>query len=989
MREKRQLLQAFINRESKHRDIYHDMMPFKVREILLISSLYDSFYIDREGRFSEIMLYDYGNMNLTSLPRITGVSYKQEAYDQLDSKNIDMVIFMVGIDRDTPLRMSKKIKIKYPDIPIFMLLNNNTYIKYYQKKQTSNLFDQLFVWNGESRIFFAMIKYLEDLKNSRNDAKIASVRQILVVEDSPEFYSAFLTHLYQIIFHQTNEIVNQVETDKLYKVLKLRARPKILLANNYEQAIRLANEYKHYLFCLITDSEFKRGGIQDKTAGFKLIEELEQIHIGLPTIVLSSDSDKAILAQEKNLTFIDKNAQNLYQDLKHSVTQKIGFGEFLFKDKNERVLVTARTLKDFEKCLKTVPDESILFHAENNHFSLWLMARAEIQLAKILVRKKASEFKSADDIRDYLLASISTYRDEQPSGKVMHFGESAFSMDANIASLASGAFGGKGRGLAFVNSFRANIDLKHSIKGVKIKMPKTSVIGSDEFSKFINENNFLNISKDVPDYEKIKKQFVLADLSPDLIERLDKLLLHYTRPIAVRSSSIFEDSVSQPFAGIFETYVIPNNQFNHGVRLKCLQDAIKLVFASVFSPKAINYTNALHQKIGEEKMAIVLQELVGNQYGGFYYPHISGVAQSYNFYPFSYMKPEEGFAVMAMGLGNYVVEGEISHRFSPKYPGVQFMSTEDQIKITQTYFYAVDMENHDFDLRKGSMSTLKKVYVHEAKEHFGFSDCVSEYDFNNNRIYTGYTGAGPIIVNFASILKNRAIPISETIEHILDLFTDAFGSPVEVEFAIDLTRDKDGDVAFYILQVKPIIRSLDSHHVKLDKLNLEDALLYSVRAMGNGEIKDLKDVIYVKRSAFDKSKTEEMAREIEAMNRKMGKAGKKYILIGPGRWGTRDRWIGIPVNWTQITNAKVIVETSLEGFPLDASHGSHFFHNITSLDIAYLSVMNEDSSDSFINYENVESGRTIEESTYFKHVVFDNPLSVKIDGRKRIAAILK
>ncbi|MCP3927686.1 MAG: pyruvate, phosphate dikinase [Bacteroidetes bacterium] len=989
MIEKKRLLQSYLNRDSKHRDIFHDMMPYKVREILLISNLYDAFFIEREGRFSEIMLYEYGQMNISSAPRITGATFIDEALEILDRKKINLVIIMVGLDKTTPMKISNAIRKKHPRKTIFMLLNNNIHVKFFQQNFIrKSSFNQVFVWNGESKIFFAMIKYLEDMKNAKRDTLIASVRLILIVEDSPVFYSAYLSNLYQIVYSQTNEIINEISTDKLYKVLKLRIRPKLLLASNYEEAMRLYQEYKDFIFCLITDVQFEKAKEMNDQAGFELVKEIRKIKNNLPTIILSSDKSKASFANEIGVSFLDKNEQDLYKNLKYHVNQKIGFGKFLFKDKNEKIVAKAKTIRDFEKSLFEVSDESIMFHAENNHFSLWLMARAEIQLAKVLIRKKASEFNNADEIRNYLLETVREYRVEEPSGKVVPFSEAACGNEENIVSLAEGSFGGKGRGLAFINSVKYRFDLEEELEGINIRIPKTAVVGIVEFEDFIENNEFTTFRKKTPEYEEVKRQFLEAPLSEELNQRLLILLDHYKKPLAIRSSGLFEDSISQPFAGIFETYVLPNNHPDKEVKLKQLTDAIKLVFASVFTKKAINYIKALNQKLGEEKMAVIIQELVGNEHEGVYYPHISGVAQSYNYYPFAHMKPEEGFVVAAIGLGTYVVEGEVAFRFSPAYPKSQFLMLEDQVKYTQTHFYAVDMTHSDLNLVDGTMTNLKRMEVYDARTHGTLTHCISEFNYNNNAIYPGWSGEGPMVVNFASVLKNEYIPLASTIKEILNLFENAFGTPVEIEFAVDLNLDDEGEASFYILQVKPLIRPKEDFTLDMDEVEEQDMILFAEKAMGNGAIDYLSDVIFTKNEVFDKLKTEEMAKEMEKINKRMTNERLEYILIGEGRWGTRDRFVGIPVDWTQISSAKVIVETELEGFPLDASYGSHFFHNLTTMNIAYFSVYN-DHGRSTLNYDILNSAELIEETKYFKHVRFQKPLEVKIDGKKRIAVICK
>jgi len=987
MKQKRKkLLQNYLNRDSRMRDIYHDMSKFKVKEILLVSNLYDAYSINKEGRFSEIMLYDYGKMNLTSLPRITGVYSTEETLEQLEQKDIDMVVITVGFNKQRPLKIIKKIKERYPDLPIFILLNNTHHIKFLEKQKDSLGYDKIFVWDGESRIFFAMIKYLEDIKNAENDSNRASVRMILVVEDNPIYYSNYLNKLYRIIFKQTSKIIDEIKMDKLYKVLKLRARPKILLATNYEEAIELFHKFKNNIFVMITDVQFPKNGKIEPDTGFQLIDEVRKEKSNLPIVVLSSDKKQKNVADEKCLTFIDKNDEDLYKKLIDQVTQKIGFGDFIFRDKNGKRIDRASTLKEFEKIIKRIPQESIDFHAQRDDFSLWLMARSEIQLAKILEAKKTHHFENIEEIRSYILKMLKAYRDEKPQGKVVPWEDTDCNDDKNIYLLSDGAYGGKGRGLAFINSLLHKTDLASHLKGLKIRMPHTAIIGADEFDRFIEENNLQEIKDLNLSDEEINKRFLKARLSNELVKKLDEFLDCFKRPLAVRSSGLFEDSLTQPFAGIFETYIIPNNHPDKNQRLQQLIDAIKLVFASTFSNVAVNYSRALDHKLGEEKMSIVIQELVGREHKGYYYPYISGVAQSYNYYPFASMKPRDGFAVIAIGLGSYVVEGERAYRFAPKYPKIQLNSLEDQIKQSQSYFYAVDLKHPDINLLNGPLSAIKKVDLYDAISHGTLNHLVSTYDFNNDVMYPGVDENGVLVTNFANILQNEYIPLPEMIQDVLDSLKQAFDTPVEIEFAVDLEPDEDGDATFYILQVKPLLMPSEDYTFKPEELDKDKLILYAEKSMGNGVINNISDFIFVKNDVFDKTKTLEMAQEVNDLNSKF--RHKKYILIGPGRWGTRDRFIGIPVNWTQISNAKVIVETSLEGYPLDASSGSHFFHNLTTMNIAYFSVFLDKNPDA-INYDLLNSAELVEETKNFKHVRFPKPVKVIIDGKKRRGAILK
>ncbi|MCF8368340.1 MAG: pyruvate, phosphate dikinase [Bacteroidales bacterium] len=981
-----QLLQRFLNKNNYNRDLYHDLMPFKVKEILIISNLYDAYSIEKEGRFSEHMMDEYAKLNLTSLPRVTGVSAPEEALEHLHSKHFDLVIIMVGVDKKYPVDISEKIKKSFPYIPVFLLLNNNRDVAIIKESERPIAYDRIFVWNGDPRIFFAMIKYVEDRINLENDTRIALVRYILVVEDSPVYYSRYLPILYKIVLDQTKRIIDDVSTDDLYKVLKLRARPKILLATNYEEAIEIYSKYQEYIFCLITDVKFEKNGEVNEKAGFDLVRHLRAHKMDVPVIIQSSDQNCAEEAYKLKTTFIYKDSDSLEQEIKNFIMHYLGFGNFVYRDKSGKKLVEVKSLKDFERHLKTISKESILYHAKNDHFSTWLMARGEIQAAKVLHPKKAVEFTDAEAIREYLVGTIKKFRNEKNQGKVIPYDPVAIMDQSNIVTLTEGAMGGKGRGLAFLNSLIYNLDFSQFLPDINLKTPRTAIIGTDEFEYFLDSNHLHFVKTDNIPYEEIKWRFLHARLTPTLIKRIKELLKMITKPLAVRSSGLFEDSLMQPFAGIFETFLLPNNHPDINVRLQQIMDAIKLVYASVYSDVARGYFKAVSYSLEEEKMAVVIQEVVGHKFGDFFYPHISGVAQSYNFYPFAHMKPEEGFAVAAFGLGKYVVEGEKAYRFSPKYPTTDINSPKDQIQNSQTEFYAVDLAKKDVNLLEGDIAGLIKPDIYEAEKHGTLKHCASVFDPINNTISAGLDKTGPRVINFGNILKYNYIPMAKTIEVVLEIVKEALGSPVEIEFAIDLNRDKKLKASFYLLQVKPMIGNVDDYNVDMDKIDPKSILLYSEKVMGNGLIDTIQDVIYVDRNKFDKSKTMEMVTEIETLNATMSKEGKQYILIGPGRWGTRDRWIGIPVNWPQISNAKVIVETSLEGYPLDASSGSHFFHNVTSANVGYFSIHPEKSG-SYLNYDILDRQKLINETAYFRHIRFSQPLKVWMDGKKRISVI--
>jgi len=982
------LLQKYWAKLNFNRDVFHDLMPFKVKEILLISTLYDAYSLEKEGQIAESVLGEYHHLNLTSLPRITAVSTPVEVFEKLRFKHYDLIIYMIGNDTKTPRFLSKEIKKEYPYIPIFFLLNTNIEDEFDREPDEIPYFDKMFVWTGLPNLFFAMVKHLEDMVNVENDTRLGLVRVILVVEDSPDYYSRYLPLLYNIVLEQTKDIIDDVSTDKLYKVLKLRGRPKILHVTSYEEAIDLYSKFREFMLCLISDVKFFRNGILDETAGFSLIEKVRKDNTDLPVILQSSDVSNATRAFELKTTFIDKNSDTLSSDIMSFIRHYLGFGHFVYRSPDGREIAVARSLREFETHLRNIPDESLMYHAKRNHFSLWLMARGEIHVAKVLGPKRVSDFSSAAEIREFLLRIIKTHRNEQDKGKILPFDDIEQLEEGNILSMAGGSVGGKGRGLAFINTLLYSFDLSKLIPNINLRTPKTCFIGTDEFEFFIERNHLMDVVMHENDYEVIKRAFIHAPLSEGLIKKLKRFLKIVEKPIAVRSSGLFEDSIRQPFAGIFETYLISNSNPSFDKRLKQLGDAIKLVFASVFSNTAKGYIQAVNYKIEQEKMAVVLQEVVGNKFENYFYPHISGVAQSYNYYPFAHMHPEEGFAVLALGLGKYVVEGSKAYRFSPRYPTTEILNAKDLYKNSQVDFLALDLRKHDFDLLEGELASLAKLDIYEAEKHGNLRHCASVYDMESGTLNPGINKEGPRVMNFSNILKYNYIPLAKTIEVLLKIVEEAMGAPVEIEFAVDINRDKDLKASFYLLQIKPLLGSNEDYEINTEELKKEDMLLYAEKSMGNGKVDQITDVIFIKKDVFDKTKTMEMAEEIDALNKKMIQQNIKYILIGPGRWGTRDRFIGIPVNWPQISNAKLIVETSLEDFPLDASMGSHFFHNVTSMNVGYCSIQHT-AFRSFIAWDILDKQEVVEETKWFKHVRFSHDVPIRMDGKKRITVVMK
>jgi hypothetical protein len=643
-------------------------------------------------------------------------------------------------------------------------------------------------------------------------------------------------------------------------------------------------------------------------------------------------------------------------------------------------------MKEFEAYLQTVPEDSLVYHSMKNHFSLWLMARGEVKIAKMINPIKVSDFDSLKDLREFLIDIIRRRRREMNKGKVVNFEESAVIDETNVVSLSGGSLGGKGRGLAFVNTLIYSFELGRLLHGINIKTPVTAIIGTDEFDMFMERNHLWEKVKAEKDFDVLKKLFIEGSLSYTLEKELRIFIRLINKPLAVRSSSLFEDSMSQPFSGIFGTYLLPNINPDPEIRLKQLSEAVKLVFSSIYSRNARTYFEAISYKVEQEKMAVVIQEVVGNRFEDTFYPHISGTAQSFNFYPVAHMKPQDGFAVLAVGLGHYVVEGERAFRFSPAYPALDIISHKDLYKNSQVKFYAVDMTKKELNLMEGEGAGLIALEISHAEKHGTLNHSASVLNTDNDIIIPGLDAPGPRVINFADILKYDYVPLASTLKTVLDVVMEAFGTPVEIEFAVDLTKDETGNASFYLLQIKPLVGTGAGYSIDPETVSSENLILVTNKSMGNGVISDITDLIYVEPDSFNNMLTNEMANEIDRMNEKMLRENRKYILIGPGRWGTKDRFLGIPVVWPQISNAKIIVEVSLPDFHLDASLGSHFFHNVTSMNVGYFSI-NQDTNDGNIMWEKVRAQEIVEKGKFFSHVRFEKPLMIQMDGKKGMAVI--
>lgn len=981
-------LHKIYKRKKSDRDIFQELMPFKIKEILLIANYYDAYTIEREGQFTDKIVGEYLQVNLYTAPRFTSVASESEARKILSERHIDLIILMAGLDKQTPLVISRNLKTLYPDICQLLLVNNNADLAYFHtiEDQLYESIERLFVWNGSTKIFLVMAKYIEDKKNLDQDTRLGNIRVILLVENSVRYYSRYLPLLYTEVMTQTQELIfSEPQESDMSIVMKIRVRPKVILATNYEEAVNIIDRYRENLIGVISDVRYKRNGIEDEKAGISLIRYVEQTGALIPCMLQSQEIDNAKEAEALHAAFINKNSPTLAHDIKDFIKGYLGFGDFIFRNQKGEPIDKATSIEEFKQKLLSIPDESLTYHSIRNGISTWLMARREITLAKHLKRYRFEDFRTPDEVRKFILHVFETAELKKIKGRIINYSPKLVNSNRYISRLGKGSFGGKGRGMAFLSNFIENVDFKKLIPNLKIEIPKTAIIGVDEFDNYIENNNLSQTIYSDKSYQEVKTAFINASLSEKLRAKLRSYLEVMQKPLAVRSSGLFEDSLSQPFAGVYSTYLIPNNNPNFERRMQDLEDAVKLVYSSIFTDSSRAYFHAIDSMIEEEKMGVIIQEVIGNKYNERYYPNISGVAQSYNFYPFSYIKPEDGFSVIALGLGSYVVGGEKTHRFCPRFPKLQLASVQDMARDSQKYFYAIDMSDNSYDLANdGENAAIRSYDLKDIENDGNLQHCASVYDFMNDRISFDYNVRGPRIIDFSDILQYDYLPLAQTLDTLLDIFSQAMGTPVEMEFAVNR---ENKEWIFYVLQIKPLIKN--EYHIDIDKENIDmtKAILLANKGMGNGKITDIQDFIYVDPQKFDRLRTAQMAEEVKYFNEKLKATDTPYVLIGPGRWGTRDKLTGIPVSWSDISKAKVIVEQGLKDFPLDASLGSHFFHNVTSMNIGYFAVPNE-SEKSFIHYDLINRQEHVEEKEFVKHIRFRNPVTVYMDGKKQTSVIV-
>lgn len=983
-------LNYYYNKFKFGEDIFHQLMQRRVRDILLVSTFYDAFIFEQDGRLSEQIFGEYRQLNLSTAPRITSVPTGEEALEKLKNHSYDLVITMMRIGEIGPFELAKRIKESHPNLTVLLLLNvASDYLIWENHPDERNYIDDVFLWNGDTKLFLAMVKNVEDAMNVEYDTTHGLVRVILLVEDAVHYYSMFLPSLYSVIMKQTQKLIEE-EVSDINKHLRMRIRPKVLMAHDFEHALQLYEKYKDYMLCVISDIRYRVEGEVDANAGFKLAKKILAKNRDLPIILQSSEDENETPAHELGVHFLNKNSKHLFRDLREYMVFSLGFGNFIFRSPSGEVIDEATNIAEFEEKILHLQEDSLEFHSRFNHFSNWLIAHGEVQIAKKIRPMKIEDFSSRDELRRFLYHIFRTVRIEKNRGKIINFDAVSLAEMNQVIRLSEGSLGGKGRGLAFLNALLCTMDYEKKFENTAISLPSTAIIGTNEFDLFVESNGIQELVAGKSDAE-IDEIFIEGELSAPLVKRLRIYLKHVSYPIAVRSSSLLEDSQAQPLAGVYRTFMLPNNHKDISERLRQLMNAIKLVFASVYLADARNFLDSLNFKAEEEKMAVIIQETVGSVKGGhFYYPHISGVAQSYNFYPTSHMQHTDGIANIALGLGKSVVEGKLNYRFCPKYPQLDMLPQEEMVRNSQKEFYALDLANNDFDLTRGEEITLAKLSLKDAEQHDTLRYLASIWDYENFRLTDNLQERGLKVLTFSSILKYGYFPLAKIVEELLEIGEIALGIPVEIEFAVNLDRDNSfaGKPTFYILQIRPLSVSTDAYHIEAEILDKSDLLMYTEHGMGNGVIEDLRDVIYLDPDKFDKTTTHKMQEEIEKFNAQMAKCGKRYILVGPGRWGSRDKFLGIPVRWPQINRAKVILETGLSDFIVEASQGTHFFHNLVAMNVGYFTIPYISKTD-FVDISWLKKQPAREKGEFFVHVEFDHPLIVRMDGKTGLAVIHK
>ena len=966
-------------------------MRRRIRDVLLVSSLYDLYLFEEDGRLYELIRNEYQGLHLSHSPELTRVSSGKEAMALAEEESrFDLIITTLHIEDMTALHLAQLVRQSNLNIPVILLAYDNRELKDLLMYHDTSVFDGIFIWQGDFRLLIGIIKHLEDKMNVEHDTRIVGVQSIILIEDNVRYYSSFLPIIYTEVLNQSQRLI-QEGINLTHRYLRMRARPKILLCKTYEEAMGYFREYHDHILGVISDIDFPRNGIPEPRAGIVFAREVKERYTDIPILLQSTTRDYEPEAHEVGASFLLKDSATLLLELRAFMTQYFSFGDFVFRTPDGVEVARASDLKSLEEQLRYVPEDCVRFHAERNHFSRWLKARTEFWLAYQLRPRKVSDYSSVEALRQDLMKSMSAYRKTRQQGLITDFSKETFDPASSLARIGSGSLGGKARGLGFVNILINNYHLREKFEGVQITVPPAIILGTEIFDQFVDENNLRKFALKTNDDEAITRKFVQASKFPEsVLGELAAFLDIIREPLAVRSSSLLEDSQYHPFAGVYETYMIPNNNPDQFVRLSELVSAIKRVYASTFYQSAKDYFKVTSYRLEEEKMAVIIQRMVGSQHRQRYYPDFSGVAKSYNFYPLAPQTPQDGIVSVALGLGKTIVDGGVTVRFCPKYPKhvLQFSTTTQALQNNQSEFFALEVTESPLHLLEVHDALLKKHPLAIAEEDGTLQYVGSTYSRENDALYEGLSRAGMRVVTFAPILNHKMFPLPEIIELLLDMGTWGMGTPVEIEFAVTMssTREKPGELG--LLQMRPLVISREVDELVIEEVGRDSALCSSNHVLGHGVIRDLHDIVVVDIEGFDRSKSQDIAREVTKFNEKLIGEGRPYVLIGAGRWGTLDPWLGIPVKWDQISGARTIVEAGFKDMEVTPSQGSHFFQNITSFMVGYFTVSSANQTD-FVDWDWLRSQEPVEMMSFVRHLHFKEPLVIKMNGQQNKGVIFK
>lgn len=966
---------------------FKNLMTHRIFNVLIIANPYDAFMLEDDGRVDEKIFNEYTELGLRYPPTFTQVSTMVEASEVLSTTSIDLVICMPGNADNDAFTVARAVKREFPDIPCVVLTPFSHGITQRIMNEDLSIFEYVFCWLGNTNLILSIIKLIEDKMNLEHDIDEAGVQMILLVEDSIRFYSSILPNLYSYILTQSQSFATEALNSHT-ATLRMRGRPKVVLARTYEEAMDYFVRFPENILGVISDCRFPKGGVKDSEAGLKLLSEFHRRAPFLPLIMESSETENAEKAEKLGFRFIDKNSKKMNIDLRNIMAEHMGFGDFIFRDpKTHEEIRRIRNLKELQDNIFSIPNDSMLYHLSRNHVSRWLCARAIFPVSEFLKTVTLEKLRDVDLHRQIIFDAIVQYRHMKNVGTVAVFKRDRFDAYSHFARIGDGSLGGKGRGLAFLDNIIKTHPEFNEFEGVKVSIPKTVVLCTDVFDQFMDNNNLYQLAlSDAPD-EEILQAFIKAQLPDQFIDDFKTFFEAIRHPIAIRSSSLLEDSHYQPFAGIYSTYMIPYLE-DKDEMLRMLAAAIKSVYASVYFKDSKAYMTATRNVIDQEKMAVILQEVVGKQYGDHFYPNFSGVLRSINYYPLGYEKSEEGIASLALGLGKYIVDGGQTLRVSPYHPA-QVLQTSDMeiaLRQTQTQFYALDMKRVGVDFKVDDGFNILKLKVKDAENDGALNFIASTYDANDRVIRDGLYDGGRKIVSFNGVLRHGVFPLPELLKLSMHHGADSMRRPVEIEFACTLNDDRTGE--FYLLQIRPIVDSKQVLDQDIMAIPDDKCLLRSHNSLGHGVSDDIVDVVYVKTDEnFTASDNPVVAMEVERINKKFLADGKNYVLVGPGRWGSSDSWLGVPVKWPHISAAKLIVETTLKNYSVDPSQGTHFFQNLTSFGVGYFTI-DENKGMGFFRKEILDAMPAVEETPHVRHVRFSKPLHIMMDGMKQEGLVI-